>query len=343
MVNKILQIIQEEVEHAAGVKTVPQEYVERFHSDPQRYGYRVGKRPFDPSRPPEKFVNFRGGRGTGHFGTGWYFVGKNSQVQDIVNHPSMVFDLQPYNLFKITSPDQGYNIHDTLRNLTNKNILGVRSYIAIKQFKENKESWLKEFIANYLFDPQKVDNILKKYDFLESREEYVNDAYDSYYRDVGRYNRRDSLHSIIEEFGEYFKKWAQEEDQDLKDVYLNDTEKIKTDLEQFVDKKTDKSKNPELIFEYLSEYIDPLVKLVSQISGLAYDQVYAAAINTFKEQMRWDAYKEKDFNKDIFSTRFFTRLGFDGIDVRGTRLDNTEFGNVIWNIKPEDVYIIKYE
>ena len=90
----------------------------------------------------------------------------------------------------------------------------------------------------------------------------------------------------------------------------------------------------------LQKYINPLVDLITEISKKSYREVNKITLDTLKEQIKWSPYNEKHWLKSIFSTRLFSRLGYDGIDVRNTQLDNTMFGCVIWNIKPEDVIVI---
>lgn len=40
---------------------------------------------------------------------------------------------------------------------------------------------------------------------------------------------------------------------------------------------------------------------------------------------------------DSYATVFMKAMGYEGVDVRGTRLDNTEYGSVIYDVKPETV------
>lgn len=61
-------------------------------------------------------------RGTGHFGTGTYFVGDENQlnVGSYKDRPRHKVDFTPYNLIKITDFRNGLAFHDALRDINNK-------------------------------------------------------------------------------------------------------------------------------------------------------------------------------------------------------------------------------
>ncbi len=57
-------------------------------------------------------------RGTGHFGTGTYFVGEEEKVTKDSHYgkrPQHAVDFTDYNLFKVRNDEQGYRLHDFLR------------------------------------------------------------------------------------------------------------------------------------------------------------------------------------------------------------------------------------
>ena len=71
----------------------------------------------------EYFVNYQSGtRGTGHFGTGTYFVGNKDKLSGVgyKDRPVKEFDTSDYNLLKINSSDSGFRLHDALKYINNK-------------------------------------------------------------------------------------------------------------------------------------------------------------------------------------------------------------------------------
>jgi hypothetical protein len=313
----------------------------KYHADPNRYGYRVGR--FIPNSPPEQFHNFRGGRGTGHFGTGFYFVGVNS-TETISKNPNFIFDLNDYNLYH--PRNNGYKLHDILKELTNFNKITIESLIddllLDKHFKEISKKFISIELDN-LMDDDKISDKYNRY------KEYYNDKQDMI---------EDYKSDIIKDFQKCHTKWNRYVISDIIQEFLN-TQKIlmfikdidfyllKNDLinkyENFIKKEmnTYKPERNECYQAVLKKYITPLVDLVNDTCHKPKTVIQKAAIDTLNEQSEWDAYDEKYWRKPIFATRFFSKLGYDGIDVRNTNLDNTMYGCVIWNIKPEDVIKVK--
>lgn len=82
------------------------------------YGYHAG----DLGKS-EHFVNHQSGtRGTGHFGTGTYFVGDKGKLAcaGYKDRPVEEIDTSGYNLLKIKSADSGFRLHDSLKYINNK-------------------------------------------------------------------------------------------------------------------------------------------------------------------------------------------------------------------------------
>jgi len=101
------------------------------------YGYRAG----DLKRKAETLQNFRGGRGTGHFGTGFYFFGTEEQAKgyakpisarygketDEPHRPISKENFSKYNLLKIHTFNGGLKLHDVLKEINHIGINGFKS------------------------------------------------------------------------------------------------------------------------------------------------------------------------------------------------------------------------
>lgn len=78
---------------------------EAYHFGNLEYGRKADKR------------GIMAGRGTGHFGTGFYIIGSVTDDTDYNGRELWEIDLTKYNLFKPRSNNAGYTLHDTLKKL----------------------------------------------------------------------------------------------------------------------------------------------------------------------------------------------------------------------------------
>lgn len=317
------------------------DFLSKYHADPERYGYRLGR--FIPDSPPEQFVNFRGGRDTGHFGTGFYFVGVNS-TETIPKDPSLIFDLKNYNLYHPRNDNYGYKLHDILKELTIFNNTTMKSLIKDIIFNKHVEEISKNFITielDNLMDDDKMINYYNKYkEYYNNKQEMIEDYKIDIIADFQKCHKKwYIITDIIRDFLKTNRIMMFIKDIDFY-ILAND---LINKYEKFINKEINKyiSERNECYHAILKKYITPLVDLVSETCQKPKSIIQKAAMDTLNEQSEWDAYDEKYYKKPIFSTRFFSKLGYDGIDVRNTNLDNTMYGCVIWNIKPEDVIKVK--
>jgi hypothetical protein len=61
----------------------------------------------------------RGQRGTGHYGTGTYFLSKPTNEESYANRPEHRIDFSKYKLFKPKDYQQGYDLHEGLKTINN--------------------------------------------------------------------------------------------------------------------------------------------------------------------------------------------------------------------------------
>lgn len=249
------------------------------------------------------------GRGTGHFGTGFYFVGANGPYglngKDFYDYnpsrPIYEIDLDAYKLYRPKDNEAGYNLHKYLKVLND-------SYS-----NDIKDSLFKHFSANRL----------------------ISDMYQVGMK-VVRIADRDE-----ETFDETFNKlYAQEmvkfiKDHKLEDVVTNYEYNI---IEEYVNSFYGKfgllESDLETIFNTQEERIKSVENAITNLSRM---------FNISRERILEiidKAYKTN--SEDSISTLFLKSLGYEGVDVthlnknaQGLQgLDNFGYGTVIYDLKP---------
>lgn len=210
-----------------------------------------------------------GGRGTGHFGTGFYFVSKDKwgDFHYDYNPKRPIYELESssYNLFKPKSVDEGNTLHDSLKYIDS--IKGL-----VNTTKSSTTLWQEERD-------------------LESNEEMLNFVI-KYFGDT----------EVLDEFEEEVKqgKWGKAEDilkqaireKDEEDAAIDSLSKVlntpKIKMRDLIEraiyksKQTDNSAGTELMKSLGWEGVD-----VSHLSDLLDDFIYGSVIydlkpNTFK-------------------------------------------------------------
>ena len=269
------------------------------------------------------------GRGTGHFGTGTYFVGNPEKIKGYNDYqygkgeaPHHIVDFSSYKLYKPSTNQKGYDLHDALKVLD----------------------------GSYTRWKDKVDdiNIVKKY---EGRDKYKYDKFTEKELEelVGALNRLDSDEPLNYEYvsnfliPENFDKYYDElvlADLDT-DSAFDDQYKVQEQLHNKVQEWTD--------WRVLSA-----VKDVSNIENALYQalegRVSMARIrqglsDVVDAQKRYEANRDKKV--DSLATVFMKSLGYEGIDTRHLNkddkeqalsgLDNTTYGSVIYDVKPNTI------
>ena len=271
------------------------------------------------------------GRGTGHFGTGFYFVNKDNYVDDNGNlkydynkdRPIYELDSMSYNLFTPKDNNQAFKFHDALSDINN-------------YYKPE----LDEFLV-------KGHNTMDS-DGLEEELDRIEDSlYDMYYNsDVWD-----------DDVGDFIPTFSEEEadenfDEDCKNAFIkfvldnglepyipySDVEsringesisRAKDDIKRAIDKK--------------SSVIDRLISSVSMLKD-----IFGVSYNELLERVS-EAYSDEDYKdfsldqiSDSISTRLIKSFGYDGVDVSHLKdtgnyprgLDNFEYGTVIYDLKP---------
>lgn len=253
-----------------------------------------------------------GGRGTGHFGTGFYFVGAEgpygiggSKYRDYnPRRPIYEIELDDYNLFKPKDNDTAYKIHDNLRTINNKYTDNIDKYL-FKEFDKDK------MIDDIYYIYEQADELLDEY------KEKVNLSEDE----------------EDKKFKEFYDKVAKEF------IAQNDLERYMpgTDLDYYLSKHT-----PSQIEYELKKAIEELEYRKDSIEYAINDLCKELDVdkNRLLDIIR-KSYQNKE-DEETISTHIFKDLGYEGVDVTHLNkdaqglsgLDNFTYGTVIYDLKP---------
>lgn len=281
---------------ATGEAPAPQSDLRAFHSDRDNLGYHAG------DLGKAEHLNIQGrSRGTGHFGTGTYFVGVEEKVTKDSHYgkrPQHAVDFSDYNLFKVRNDRDGYRLHDALRIVDG----GI------------EKEWIGPAIQNQF----NVVNPTGYYDLARSK--YGEDwaSGDNLLNSILEYARENGID--VKSLEEY----KAEEGKDI------DDEDLKYYYEDYV-KDTVKEKISSINAEY-RELMDAVFDL-HLLPGFTNAKI-ASALRAVAE---YQDVTPRNARADSYATVFMKAMGYEGVDVRGTGLDNTAYGSVIYDVKPETV------
>lgn len=274
-----------------------------LYSDRDNVGYHAG------DLGKSEYYHQQGySRGTGHFGTGTYFVGEEAKINDSTygGRPHHAVDFSDYNLYKIKNDEDGYKLHDQL-----KVIDGGLS-----------EEWLIAAID----DKFRVINTIDRYDI--AKEKYGEEWYTTEAQLYGSTEFAKKHGIEIQSMEEYAKEAGVDSSYEwLPDDYL---EYVKETIDEEAE-----SQNKE--YAKLRDVYFPLWLRFgkSETKRALWETLhYQKKMNPTGKR---DYHAEKREKADSLATVFMKSLGYEGIDVRGTNLDNTTYGSVIYDLKNDTV------
>lgn len=251
-----------------------------------------------------------GGRGTGHFGTGFYMVGFYDPKKsfDYGKRACWEIDLDKYNLFKPKSNSEAYHLHDALKELNGWDGKDpeVPSFDVIQmEIDEIVEKYLTvtfEDIENYYH----VDSD-KAYD-MWLKDEYDEDKF------ITPDKKKKAEEEIIKLLNEYGFGWYVEH----KGIDIERLGILEDDLRRMIDDA-----------KYDRELLSWAINTLNSIFGKDVENIARKACSSLDQE-------------DSKSTVFMKLLGYEGIDVthlnkdgEGLRgPDNFTYGSVIYDLKP---------
>jgi len=265
-----------------------------------------------------------GGRGTGHFGTGFYFVGKegpygldkDNKIKKYDYEPSRPIyeiELDNYNLYKPKDNDSAYRLHDTLKEINDG-------------YEPSLDTWL-----NSNFDEEALDDELFNIGWTLVDEDLDDDDIDLDFDDL------DDLSDDSEDYEDAVK----EQDKSLDNYRKLVKEFIaKYGLEEYVWKDIDTMKSGEI-----EKHVEDAIHYKARnISGLKYALKTLSKMFNVNEKTLLDIiHKAYESNsEDSISTMLMKGLGYEGVDVTHLNkdaqglsgLDNFGYGTVVYDLKP---------
>ena len=274
-----------------------------------------------------EFLHQQGyGRDTGHFGTGTYFVGTKELIEEsstYASRPHHAVNFGDYNLYKIRNDDDGYKLHRSLRVIDG--------------------GFSQEFLDAAVADKFAVSDLwgdarklIEKYDTQEWNEEfemyfskdYIGSAIRAY-TEVAKDNSLD-IQSYDEWLTEKSGEVVLQSDPDY-DYYKADYLDYLKDTLKDADAKRNSG-----YAKFRDAYFDLWLRF-----GLRGKDIKEALRNTLAHQNSFSDSDIRAMSKengvDSLATVFMKSMGYEGIDVRGTGLDNTGYGSVIYELKPDTV------
>ena len=263
-------------------------------------------------------------RDTGHFGTGTYFVGDEKKISGDYygKRPHETVDFDNYNMWKPLLKSDAMKMHDFLRS--------------VNTYWDKADSRFQTL--DDVFNAQREGR--KIYDeFFDAKSKDLSDAGKSMWEEPSQ--------KVLNEYGEKFKKFY--EDTGTERVYEdivksnnggkefdgNYTEYMIDDLASQIDEKnSDWHSAVDSIRRNIGDDFSTLTRAEHLFRDKSAGEI-KKALREVAEDMRNDTTPQNI--QDSASTRLMKKLGYEGIDVRGTELDNTTYGSVIYDLKGEDL------
>ena len=286
------------------------------------YGYHYGAENLDYNKKSER-LSSRSGRGTGAFGTGTYFFGKEGAERAKGYHftdgrTEHKADFSNYNLYKPKNAEQGFRLHQLFKELDDNYSTQIKSKAEIKQRVSEIINELNEIEPNLnddgsyedlLLSPEQEEDIKNRLIELGDSEKFVEDMLDD--------NRNERGGSV------------------LADYLADDLNQRYIDEDEWSSRRQPKSLDYAEDYENMESHIPELAEILGVDEGRMFDVVNEAIQSAENDTHKRDFWNG---NYDSVGTRVMKALGYEGIDVRGIKeLDNSSYGSVIYDLKPSSV------
>lgn len=261
-------------------------------------GYRSG----DLVNKAECLYRMNSNRGTGHFGSGFYFFGNKEEADKYDSREVTSVDFDDYNMFNVKSYQSGIDLHEALKEFNNGIIDYIIPHQTVKAIDVNKcvdeldESENNEY--NYFDIRYTIKDILSIIKEADDISEIIKSDFEIYLIDFeDKKLAQDCFDKIVEKYKELYQS-----------VYDATKLKMLNNLKKaFVENGYDISDSDFNIIwdKYLETISDKINKKTEEYKGLP-----------------------------TASTRIMKILGFEGVNVIGIEgLDNSAIGSVIYDIK----------
>lgn len=243
-------------------------------------------------------------RGTGHFGTGTYFVGDKSKISNDTygKRPQHEIDLSDYNLYTPKNTPEARILHDDILKFINRDYLGLNEQRITEEALERVSYGEHDSRIQAMKDLGLWDE--------EEFQAWFNQSSDDY---IASKSESAEIFNYIKDISDKAKS-RMEYQQNVVDRQ----ERFETSVEK-------------LGLSSVEEAYKILDKIVSDIKeehdiDLRADKYVSQSVYNKKELAKGDS----------LSTRFMKALGYDGVDVRHIKeYDDTTHGSVVYDLKSD--------
>ena len=258
-------------------------------------------------------------RGTGHYGTGTYFVSNPYELKyGYGDRPVESVDPSPYNLFRPQNEDDGYTLHEFLKAVDG-GIFGERAYTADEIDDYNERAT----------EAANSDDPAVMLPLIEEGRQMLGDYFQDALNIVNRWNGTDFHDSEM---------WNADTDEITPPVTNEELTQYGEDtLYAIMDAFTEYGSNSSRGWHSNQDIINRaygMVNDVSRILGVSPEEVVRRAEEIDTANLGEDLTRTDDSR----ATRFIKSFGYEGTDVSGIDgLDNTRYGSVIYDLKGNDL------
>lgn len=238
----------------------------------------------------------KGSRGSGHFGTGFYFFGGAEAAKNYDKRNVSIINTENYNLIQPKNYIDGLDLHQVLKEINNF------------YYKNNEEAIAEDIVNNYELPFYEYKD---KIDFVKFDKYIVNN------KQITDYLINGKQKSSVDVFEN--RQLTDEILQEYKNAYENEVGKL---------------------YNNLKKSAESLKKALSKVGV----NVEATTIIKKVQNYSVDEYSESSRGKDTLGTEILKDLGYEGIFVKGMpELDNSLYGNVIFDVKDGTSFTLKEE
>lgn len=317
-------------------------------------GYHAG----DLGKAESYFSQASGNRGTGHLGTGTYFTGSREplEVGGYASRPLNEVSFDNYNTYRPSGYEQGIRVHDNLAVVDKRSAKGLLNDYQlggnVGQIKKTLDEIQEGVTPNNIRSKvAEVEDIAKRY-LPESRvNEIEQSAREAYEYELARVSDGNYTQNRFNEYRSALSDIYSDDEIDdalILDLIESEEPPKVPDLDEFrlnyYISELENELNGKVPFgrTSLAEHIDNAqtsIKQLAQDLGKTEDEVLDAIKNAAdKVEKEYPSVSQASGRKDLDSeaTLVMKNLGYEGVDNRGIEgLDNTEYGSVIYDLKPE--------
>lgn len=278
------------------------------------YGYHAGNLGKAESRGQQGYY-----RGTGHYGTGTYFVGNPQELRyGYESRPVETVDFSNYNLFAPQNSNDAYTLHEYLKALDGG--YGAREQIDPARIQDvltraNENAWGRDYGSPedtiFTEDGRNFDNAVN---IVHDAREIMGDAF------------QDVLDDASEWDGNEFSM-------DMSDFDLAEYPEV---INSILSKLDEDSYNSSKRFYDDKFIVDDMYRREADIARMMGVDPETVRLNA--RESDYDLNGRDPWRSDSRATQFMKNMGYEGIDTRALPdFDNTRYGSVIYDLKGRDL------